>query len=171
MDRRFARCWTSGTQPERHNSDSLRNVASWRLSVPHGRNHRRHCIAGIIVRTFQPADFDFLSIKQPLQMTVEVPLRTRTATEQVQAKRTVLRKRVTCEVGFRKKAKAGDAGGLWKLMPSRFTARMQVEVPNHAGEESFHRIEVAEQLGTASVSLNNPFRASHHSLAAGFPQV
>lgn len=123
-------------------------------------------VDGIIVRTFQPADFDFLSVKQPLQMMVEVPLLTRTATEQIQAQRTVLRKRVTCEVGFGKKAKAGNAGRLWKLAPLRFTARMQVEIAHNAGEECFYRIEIAEQLGTASVSLNNPFRASHHSLAA-----
>ena len=59
------------------------------------------------------------------------------AAENIQAERSVFRKRVAGDVRFRKQTHSGDAAGVRELMPPGFAERVQVKLADERGEESF----------------------------------
>ena len=67
----------------------------------------------------------------------EIGILAGSAAENVQAERSVFGKSVAGDVRFRKQAHAGDAAGVGEFMPIGFAERVQVELADERGEESF----------------------------------
>ena len=61
------------------------------------------------LRTIDPPDVNLLGIEEPLELPDEIPVGPRSAAEEIQAERAVLREGVAGEVRLRKHVDAGDA--------------------------------------------------------------
>lgn len=75
-----------------------------------------------------------MCIKKLAENSFEIPLRARNTAEEIEAKRTVLRKRVTREMRLREKAKTSDPSGAGKLMPLGFADGPELHFPNDIAE-------------------------------------
>ena len=75
-----------------------------------------------------------MRVKEMPQYSFEIPFSARNATEEIEAERAVLRKRVTREVRLREKAKAGYPTRAGKLMPLRFADGPELHLPDDAVE-------------------------------------
>src|SRR5947207_3600803 len=140
-----ARCWTSGRQPARRNSDSWKLVPS---PLGHAPWQGMGCgsAVGRCIGPLQAADIHPLSAKDSLQAGFKLPLRAGAAAKQVQAERAVFREGMAGEMRFGEQAKSGDATRLGKLPPLSFAARMQVEVADDLRDKVFQCIETNERL-------------------------
>ena len=72
-------------------------------------------------------DADRAGRELALQTRAEIPIRARPATEDVEAKRMILGKRVAGKMRFRQQADAGDAPGSRKLVPGCISDGMECE--------------------------------------------
>jgi hypothetical protein len=75
-----------------------------------------------------------MRIKKLPENSFEIPLSARDTTKEIEAERTVFRKRVAREVRLRQKAKAGNPSGAGKLVPLGFADRPKFHFPNDANE-------------------------------------
>lgn len=83
-------------------------------------------------------------MNDPPKLTREVPLPSRHAAKQIQAKRLELRKGVHRQVRFRQQAKAGNPAGLRKLMPLDLTDWAKIQVLDDLLEQSAQRRKITQ---------------------------
>jgi hypothetical protein len=84
------------------------------------------------------------------------------AAENIQAKRTVFRKRVACQMRFRQQVQTCDTAGTGKLMPYRLAYGMEINCFDKLVEQSLQRIQTRQRGRIAAMSFYNPFDAAHY---------
>src|SRR5579862_8157045 len=95
------------------------------------------------------------------QVGLEIPVRTRPAAEDVQAKRMILGKRVAGNVRFSQQIKAGYAAGAGKLVPGGFADRVQRQTLDEPREERTQFSGIRQGRGIAAVGFDHPLAARH----------
>ncbi|HML18663.1 MAG TPA: hypothetical protein VK419_16645 [Bryobacteraceae bacterium] len=103
----------------------------------------------------EAADLDRRGSEFILQVSFEIPIGARFATEDIQTKRAMLGESVAGDVGFLKKGESGDASA-GKLVPLRFGDGMKIHSMDEIGEQIAQRLGIGERGRVTLMRFHDP---------------
>src|SRR5262249_35323550 len=114
-----------------------------------------------LVGTLQAANGDRTGVEEVAESRLEIPLRARNATENVEAKRTMLRKSMASEMRLGEKTEPGDPSGPRKLMPLRRIDGPKTHFRNDSAKEVFDGGRASQRLRRTTKGFDHPLDSVH----------